>query len=187
MRPMVDDVELELVQEITTYDLRNLAEHKPPGMDGSLLQNLGRRPTRLVLWGIATGPQALETTQKLDEKFRAAEPVSFTADIVNDAEIQTMFIDDLKIQDLAGKPERFAYVLTLREFIEPVEPATTAGPLDTSALGESLDQLNTDVLSDALAQLDSLTSGLGILQELSDVIGRLTQLTAELQQSANEL
>jgi hypothetical protein len=185
VRPMVDDLELELVQEITTYDLRNLAEHKPPGMDGSLLQNLGRRPTRLVLWGIATGPEALQTTQKLDEKFRAAEPVGFTADIVTDSEIQKMFIDDLKIQDLAGKPERFAYVLTLREFIEPVEPATTAGPLDT--LGGALGDLDTDILSDALAQLDNLTSGLEILNELSDVIGRLTQLTAELKQSANQV
>jgi hypothetical protein len=187
VRPMVDDIELELVQEITTYDLRNLAEHKPPGMDGSLLQNLGRRPTRLVLWGIATGPEALQTTQELDEKFRAAEPVSFTADIVNDAEIQTMFIDDLKIQDLAGKPERFAYVLTLREFIEPVEPATTAGPLDASALGDALGDLDTDILGDALAQLENLTSGLEILEELSDVIAQLTQLTAELQQSANQV
>jgi hypothetical protein len=187
VRPMVDDVELELVQEITTYDLRNLAEHKPPGMDGSLLQNLGRRPTRLVLWGVATGPDALQTTQKLDEKFRAHQPVSFTADIVNDAEIQKMFIDDLKVQDLAGKPERFAYVLTLREFIEPVEPATTAGPLDTSALGDSLDQLNTDVLSDALSQLNNLTSGLEILNQLSDVIGELTQRTAELKQTAKQV
>jgi len=187
VRPMVDDLELELVQEITTYDLRNLAEHKPPGMAGSLLQNLGRRPTRLVLWGIATGPDALQTTQKLDEKFRTAKPVSFTADIVTDSEIQTMFIDDLKIQDLAGKPERFAYVLTLREFIEPVEPATTAGPLDTSALGDALGDLDTDILSDALAQLDNLTSGLEILNELSDVIGRLSQLTAELQQSAKQV
>lgn len=187
MRPMVDDLELELVQEITTYDLRNLAEHKPPGMAGSLLQNLGRRPTRLVLWGIATGPEALSTTQKLDEKFRAAKPVTFTADIVNDAEIQSMFIDDLKIQDLAGKPERFSYVLSLREFIEPVEPATAAGPLDTGILGDALEQLDTDILGDALAQLDSLTSGLEILGELSDVIGQLAKLTEEVKQKANQV
>ena len=38
MRPMLDDLELKLVQEIDTYELRTLAEHKPPGMSGSLLQ-----------------------------------------------------------------------------------------------------------------------------------------------------
>src|SRR5688500_19934000 len=109
------DLELTLVQEISSYDRRTLVEHKPPGMAGSLLQNLGRRPTRLVLWGVASGPDALTVTQKLDEKFRAAKPVTFTADIVSDAEIQEMFIEDLKIQELAGKSDRFAYVLRLRE------------------------------------------------------------------------
>ena len=43
MRPMLDDIELPQVQEIAAYDRRMLAEHKPPGMDGSLLQNLGRQ------------------------------------------------------------------------------------------------------------------------------------------------
>jgi len=67
---------------------------------------------------VAAGPEALTFTQKLDNKFRSAKPVPFTADIVTDAEIDLMLIDDLKLQELAGKPERFAYVLTLREFIK---------------------------------------------------------------------
>src|SRR5262249_30578253 len=116
MRPMLDNLELPQVQEISAYERRTLAEHKPPGMAGNLLQNLGRRPTRLVLWGVATGPDALSFIQKLEDKFRAAKPVPFTADIVKDAEIEKMLIDDLKLQELAGKPARFAYVLTLREF-----------------------------------------------------------------------
>jgi hypothetical protein len=67
---MLDDQELSNVQEIATHDRRVLAEHKPPGMAGSLLQNMGRRPTRLVLWGVAVGPEALDFVGKLDEKFR---------------------------------------------------------------------------------------------------------------------
>ncbi len=171
MRPMLDDLELGQVQEVSTYERRTLAEHKPPGMSGSLLQNLGRRPTRLVLWGVAVGPDALSFTQKLDEKFRAAKPVSFTADIVKDAEIELVFIEDLKIQQLAGKPERFAYLLTLREFIEPVEP-------------EDVSPLNTDILSDAQGLMDDLIAGLDIgldfptgleqfVSPLSDLLGRL--------------
>ena len=58
---MLDDLELPLVQELTTYDRRTLSELKPPGMSGSLLQNLGRRPLRIVLWGVATDPDALTT------------------------------------------------------------------------------------------------------------------------------
>ena len=150
MRPMLDDLELPQVQEISAYDRRTLAEHKPPGMSGNFLQNLGRRPTRLVLWGVATGPEALTFTQKLDNKFRAAKPVPFTADIVTDAEIDLMLIDDLKLQELAGKPERFAYVLTLLEFIKPVEPAAATPSLDA------------DILNDATGLLDNLVAGLNL-------------------------
>jgi hypothetical protein len=174
MRPMLDDLELPQVQEVATYDRRALAEHKPPGMSGNLLQNLGRRLSRLVLWGVATGPDALGFIQKLDEKFRAAKPVPFTADIVKDAEIETMLIDGLKLQELAGKPERFAYVLTLREFIKPVEPAE-ASPL-----------LDTDILDDALSQINNLTAGLEILKQFSDIISQLTKLTEELQQQFSQ-
>jgi hypothetical protein len=174
MRPMLDDLELELVQEIDTYELRTLAEHKPPGMSGSLLQNLGRRPTRLVLWGVVSGPEALSITGKLDEKFRAAKPVPFTADIIKDAEIELMFIEDLKIQELAGKPERFAYVLTLREFIEPVEPA------------EAPPELEAGILDDATGLLDDLVDGLDLaplfstgleqfVEPLTGLLGRLQE------------
>ena len=174
MRPMLDGLPLDQVQEISTYERRTLAEHKPPGMSGSLLQNLGRRPTRLVLWGVATGPEALSFTQRLEEKFRAAKPVPFTADIVADAEIEFMLIDDLKLQELAGKPERYSYVLTLREFIKPVEPETAPA-------------LDTDILGDALNQLNNLTNGIEILGQLSDVISRLAKLTEELQQKSTQL
>lgn len=175
MRPMLDDLELKLVQEIDTYELRTLAEHKPPGMSGSLLQNLGRRPTRLTLWGVAAEPDALSFTEKLDKKFRAAKPVPFTADIVSDAEIDLMFIEDLKIQELAGKPERFAYVLTLREFIEPVEPA------------EAPPELEAGILDDATGLLDDLVDGLDLapffstgleqfVEPLTGLLGRLQEL-----------
>jgi len=174
MKPMLDDLELPQVQEITTLDRRALAEHKPPSMSGSLLQNLGRRPTNLTLWGVATGAEALNFVEKLSDKFKANSPVSFTADIITDAEIQKMIIDDLRVQDLAGKPERFAYVLTLREFIEPVEPEDTSG-------------LDTDALDDVLGQLDNLTAGLEIVQQLSDIIGRLGALSQTLQQQSSQL
>lgn len=159
MQPMLDDIELPQVQEITTHEQRVLAEHKPPGMAGSLLQNLGRRPTRLVLWGVATGTEAQNLIDQLDDKFRAGQPLPFTADIVADAEIEQMVIDDLRVQDLAGKPERYAYVLTLREYIEPVEPE------DTSFL-------DTDILEDAQNLMDDLVAGIDIGQEFVNVLGQ---------------
>jgi len=146
---MLDDIALPQVQEIATRDVRVLAEHKPPGMDGSLLQNMGRRPTGLVLWGVASGPEALDFTERLNQKFQAGQPVSFVADIVADSEIEQMLIDDLRLQELAGKPQRFAYVLTLREHLEPLEP-------------EDATALNTGILEDAQTLIDDLLEGLDV-------------------------
>jgi hypothetical protein len=171
MRPMLDDLELPQVQEIATLERRVLVEHKLPGMAGSLLQNLGRRPDRLTLWGVVTGPEALDFIQKLDEKFRAATPVPFTADIIKNAEIEQMLIEDLKFQDLAGKPERFAYILTLREFIEPVEPEE-AGSLDESIVDEA--QNLTDDLVEGLDLGFDFATGLEqFIPQFSDLLTRL--------------
>lgn len=174
MRPMLDDIELPQTQEITTYDRRVLAEHKPPDMAGSLLQNMGRRPCRLILWGVATGPEAIDFIETLDEKFRAGNPVSFIADIIADAEIEEMLIDDLKWQELAGKPQRFAYTLILREYIEPVEPE------DTSFV-------DTDILEDALEIMDSLTTGLELVEQLSAFISRLTEINETLDHEGSNI
>jgi len=178
MPPLLDDMELVQVQEIGTYDKRVLAEHKPPGMAGSLLQNLGRRPARIVLWGVATGDKALEFTQKLDDKFRAGKPVPFIADIVAESQIQQVLIDDLRFQDLAGKPERYAYVLTLREFIEPVEP-------------EDAPLLDDSILDEAQSLMDQIVAGLGaglnLPTGLERFIAPLGELLARLQKTNKDL
>lgn len=174
MRPMLDDLELPQVQEVRTHDLRSLAEHKPPGMSGSLLQNLGRRPTVLLLWGVASGPDARDFLTRLEDKFRAALPVPFTGDIVNEAGIDKVRIADLRLDELAGKPDRFTYILTLREHIEPVEPE------DTSFVDD-------DLLGDAAGLIDELVDGLDIgldfatgleqfVAPLSDLLTRLQDM-----------
>lgn len=175
---MLDDLELPQVQEIATLDRRVLAEHKPPGMSGSLLQDMGRRPFRLALWGVATGAGAQGFIEKLDGKFREGKPLSFTGDIVADAELEQVIIEDLRVQDLAGKPERFAYVFTLREFIEPVEPQDTSG-------------LNTDILSDAQNLINDLIPGLNIGLDfatgLEQFVAPLSNLLTRLKDFNNDL
>lgn len=180
---MLDDIELPQVQEITTHEQRVLAEHKPPGMAGSLLQNMGRRPTRLILWGVAAGTEAQSLIEKLDDKFRAGEPVPFTADIVADAEIEQMVIDNFRVQDLAGKPQRYAYVLVLREYIEPPEP-------------EDASFLDSDILNDAQNLMDNLVEGIDIgldfasgleqfISPLSDLLTRIQDFRKAIEGEQN--
>jgi hypothetical protein len=178
MRPMLDDLELPQVQEIATIERRVLAEHKPPGMEGSLLQNMGRRPTRLTLWGVAASDDAQDFLDKLQAKFRDGKPVPFTADIIADAAIEKMVIDDLSVQELAGKPQRYAYVITLREYIEPVEPEDTSG-------------LDADILDDATKLIEDMVPGLNIGLDfatgLEKFVAPLGDLLARLQQANKDL
>src|SRR4051812_15244299 len=104
IRPMVDDLALPQVQQVVTRDRRRLVEHRAPGMDGSLLQNLGREAARVVLRRVATCPDPAAFVASLSEKLQAAAPVAFVADIVTDAHIQRMMIDDLRVEDAAGAP-----------------------------------------------------------------------------------
>jgi len=178
MKPMLDTLELPHVQEIGTRDRRALAEHRAPGMDGSYLQNLGRAPARITLWGVAAGPEALDFVETLDGLFQRGEPVPFVADIVADAEIQEVLIEDFKSQEVAGRPDRFAYLVTLNEHIEPTEPE------DASLLDE-------DILDDATGLIDDLVEGLdlglGLATGLERFVDPLTSLLGRLHQFRSDL
>jgi hypothetical protein len=176
---MLDDLELPQVQAITTCDNRYLAEHKPVGMKGSFLQNLGRKPTRVVVWGVVTGTTSDDFAKKLDDKFRKTTPVPFIADIVTDSKIDRVLIDDLRLQQLAGKPERYGYILTLREFIKPVAPA------DASAV-------DSDILDDASGLVDGIVNGLSIadafaagLEKFVPILGGLLDRTKQANSGGN--
>lgn len=177
---MLDNLELPLVQEVNTLERRALAEHKPPGMDGSLLQNLGRRPFRLALWGVAAGAEAASFVEQLDGKYREGKPVPFTSDIVADAQLEQVVIQELRVQELAGRPERFAYVLTLCEYIEPAEP-------------QAAPALDGDILADAQGLMDDILAGLdlgldfftGLEQFVPALSGLLAQL-AEFNEAISE-
>ncbi len=171
MRPMLAGTELPQVQDLTTLDLRAVAEHKAPGKDGSMLQNLGRAPTGVKVRGVATDTRALELLDTLKSDLRTGQPVAFVADITADTTIEQVLIDDLQIRQLAGLPDRFAYSLTLREFIEPVEPASTDA-LDADILGDA-----GDLVGDLLDGLDiavPFATGLeNFVTPLSDLLARL--------------
>jgi hypothetical protein len=177
MRPMLDDLELPQVQEIRTHELRALAEHKAPGMAGSYLQNLGRRPALLLLWGVASGPDARDFLAKLETKFRAGQPLPFTADIVTDSTIEKVRVEDLKLDEVAGRPDRFTYVLALREAIEPVAPATAPavdGGLDADLLADAA-QLTGDLVAGLAAGRELLDSLARFVPQFTDLLTRLRQ------------
>lgn len=174
MRPMLDDLELPLVQEVSTFDRRMVTELKPPGMNGSLLQNLGRRPTCVLLWGVATGDESRQFMEKMNQKFKAGAPLPFIADITSDSAIENVLIDDLRFQEVAGKTDRFAYVLTLRQHQVPVEPEVVSA-VDTSLLDEALEQVQG--LVEGLDAARAFAEGLSrFIPQLGGFLTRLQQI-----------
>ena len=101
---------------------RNIVAHKIPGMEGGIVQDLGRDLRRMEFEGVISGPEAKNIVQTLWEKFYAGEPVSFESDIAGTADINLVVIEDLQISKVEGRAETYNYYLKLREYIPPPEP-----------------------------------------------------------------
>ena len=133
VKPMLDDLELELVQQLESDEHQVHEPHPVPALEGDFLQPLGRQAERITLIGILTttdddeAESVGEKLKKLREKFRAAEPATFVADIATATRIDTVLIEEMSVRELAGKPQRFEYAFTLREYL-PADPPGTEPP-----------------------------------------------------------
>lgn len=181
MRPMVDDLELPNVQEIVTRDHRDLVQHKVPGMDGSRVQNLGRGATFVEVHGIAAGADALEFVDRLEEKHRTRRPAPFVADIVAASRIESFVVDDVRVEEVGGKPARYAYTVVLREHVEPVVAEPDTG-IDDGLL-EDAQGLMADVTDGLALGTEFATAVSGFAADLGDLFGRLQAFKQSVEQA----
>jgi hypothetical protein len=152
MRPMLDDLELPQVQEAALAERRELVEHPTAELDGGVLQDLGRRPSRFTVAGVAAGPDAAAFIEKLSGKFREGLPVAFTADVGAGSRIDQVRIADLRVEELAGKPQRWMYLLSLSEHQEPVQPQPSSA-VDAAVIEEAQGMIDDLVVALDLAPL----------------------------------
>lgn len=183
VKPMLGDLELSLVQRVRTAEERALAKHQVPGMDGAVLQNMGRRPAVVALTGMLVGEEVLDGLGTLRQKFQAREPVPFVADIATGTRVNQVLIEHLRVRELAGKPQRFEYHIILREFIPPPSAAPTVSPDAVEPFGDLVNAIGAmdrifdfkDPTPPLLRMLDSFqaaTEGLtSILSALGDKVG----------------
>lgn len=156
-RPMLGDIELEHVQKIEVDGDQVLIQHGVPALEGDFFQGLGRRATQISLTGVLTGPEAGEGLNTLRDKFRAAEPISFVADITTATRVDQVLIEEMGVRELAGRPERFEYAFTLREFIPAPEPETA----DVQQVDEQTQEQASETSSQ---QVDNIADGIGTLE-----------------------
>jgi hypothetical protein len=114
---MLGDVELSLVQTVQVDEDQVVRQHAVAGLEGDFLQRLGRRAHRIELRGVLIGGKVRPALEQLRVKYRAAQPVSFVADIATATKVHQVLIEELGVRELAGTPERYAYAFTLREYL----------------------------------------------------------------------
>jgi hypothetical protein len=156
MRPMLGGVELQHVQRLEIDGDQVLVQHGVPALEGDFLQGLGRRGAQVTLAGVLTGPESGQGLKDLRAKFRAAEPVPFLADLSSATRVDQVLIEGMGVRELAGKPERFEYAFTLREYLPPAEPEVAAEQVE-----EGIQEQATEISSQ---QIDDISDALGTLE-----------------------
>jgi hypothetical protein len=172
--PMLGDWEVPRVSLLRTEEGRKLAEHRVPGRAGSAWQDLGADPVTVEIAGSVFSVE--ERDGFLDgarQRFTAAEPLTFVADIVRATDLQYVLIESLVVEERADRPDEIGYRLLLRESPPPPPPPDPFGAIDTDLLDQAGNFL--DSITDAL----DAVAALGNIPDFTDPTSLLGGTTAE--------
>lgn len=168
-KPVLGEWEVPRIALIKTLEQRSFVELPIPGRVGSLFQDLNATPTRIAIAGSLYGEEARnQFLEELRGKFKAGEPVTFTADITTATEVQYVIIEALQVQESGMTPDQLNYFLVLRESPPPPPPPDLLGGLDTSLLDQAAGFL--DTVTGALDMIDAL----GNVPDFNDPTAPLT-------------
>jgi hypothetical protein len=160
--PTLADLQLTGAQVIRTEQQRAIAEHKIPGMAGSVLQDMGRPSAVIQVDGYLFGDSAADNLESLRKTFKDAKPVPFTADIMTATDIVDVMIADVDVVAVAGRPNLFQFSIVLKESPPPPPPANPFAAVDLGALSDA------QSLFDQAVGLTDLVSNLGNIPNFSD-------------------
>lgn len=139
------------VHNINVSEKRSIVEHKIPGLEGGILQDLGREPVRISFEGTLWGEEAKETLERIRGKFKAGEAVPFNSEISGVAEVTQVLIEDLQVEEEGGTTNRYHYWIVLREYSLP--PEEEEAPSQEEEAEEAVEE----EADDALASINYIT------------------------------
>lgn len=192
LRPMIGSWEVPRIERIRAFEARRLGVLPVPGLSGDLHQDLGKGALAVEISGSLTGDEARDAfLEEVRDKFYAAEPVDFVADIVHEAQLEQVLVQAFEVEEVAGSADSFRYRLVLKEYTEPPPPPGLAPDfgLDVDAdLGLDVD-LGLDLLDlpallvsvppvgDLLAPVEEAAEGLRqTLEGAGELLGPLRSL-----------
>jgi hypothetical protein len=153
------------IERIRSREARRIGVMPVPGLSGDLAQDLGKGALVVEIEGSLSGDEARDAfLEELRDKFYAAEPVDFVADIVHQADLEQVLIESFEVAEDASHPDTFFYRLALREYTEPPEPPGLAPDFGLDVDG--LLDLDVDLGLDLL----DLPSLLGEVPQIGDLL-----------------
>lgn len=166
----IGGIQLNRVHRLATLEQAGLIEHRIPGMEGSVVQDLGRASVQLQVEGIFYGATATEDLEALRALYKNRAPVDFLAEIVDEAYFSRVVLTRFEVYEAASSPDEFSYVLHIMEYIEP--PAAAAAPdlaaVDASILDEAQAFMEAATLPDLIGSIPNITNPLAPLEHAMD-------------------
>lgn len=141
-------IQLPRIHRIATVERADFASHRVPGLNGNLVQDLGRESVAVRIEGIFFGADAADKLNQLRDAYKNRQPADFLADITGQSYFSQVVIEQLDVWQRAGEPDQFSYALLVREYVPPPQPAT--------AFAEGLSDLDASLLDEALGFMDAL-------------------------------
>lgn len=163
----IGKLKLNKVHRLQTLEKTGFAQHAIPGMNGDIIQDLGRDSVQLQLDGIFYGKTYQDDMKVLRTIYLQRKPVDFIADIVGKAYVSQVVLTHFSVNQSAQDPEQFSYCLILHEYIKPKKNKTNAAN----------DNVNKQIKSDAKMKMKiaSLPDDLS-LGSLPDITNPFTPL-----------
>lgn len=173
-------IQLNRVHKISTVEQAALVYHRIPGLEGSLVQNLGRDSVQLQIEGIFYGATARDDLEKLRDIYKQRQPVDFLAEITGQAYFGQVILDRFEVDQVAQDPDQFSYTLIVSEYVAPPEPEVAAvgfPDVDASILAEAQSFIDIATLPDLLGSVPEINNP---VEPLSNALGDVKKATETL-------
>jgi hypothetical protein len=170
-------IQLHRIHKITTLEQGDSVYHRVPGLEGDVVQNLGRNSVRLRIEGIFYGSTARDDLETLREVYKQREAVDFLAEIVGQAYFGQVTLERFQVVQQAQEPDQFSYALTVVEYVPPPEPEAAPGlfDVDLDILDQAQSFMDIATLPDLLGSIPEVTDPLAPLSSALDDIEKATE------------
>ncbi len=183
----IGGVQVNRIHRLAADERAAFVSHRIPGLEGNLVQRLGRHSVQLNIEGIFYGPTASDDLDKLRQFYKDGQPVDLLADIVGQAYFSQVVIEHLEVYQSADGPDEFGFVMRVAEYVVPPEPAAAQdlSGVDASIADAAQSFMAAATLPDMLGSVPNISNPLqplsGALTGVKDAMSSLQGIGGSLE------